>query len=315
MGTIRGAPVTLPPLAPLLPAASVGVSPAVMLDPEPVTDRRTALRRNAVFHLFDRAGLGPPPLLLWSFIASDDVGRGVESFLRVTGTDREPSRLDDLLRAEPGLRRAAAGERSAWLADLLSGDPARFTAAAASARRVTRSRLDEHWPADLIPASRPEQAHLADDLASALGDHKDHRAALLAHWPDAWTSRTEGDQVCAAIAAFEAAEVTALASLTDGRDGKTALITMQAANMDLEALAARASGTAGSGPVTPVDTAALDAATAWPEALREWRALRWQHHPERPELDDAVRAERRRRCAVIDRALDRRERLLRTGTP
>lgn len=302
----------LPPLPPL----ARGRVPAIPTSINPPTSvgRREALRRHGIFHLFERAGLGPPPLLIWSFVDGDDIGRGVDASLRLTGSP-DSDRLDQLLRAEPGLRRAGAAERSTWLADLLSGDPARFDAAVEAVRRLAVPRLEDHWPDGLLAGLQPVAADVGQEVAAALADHAAHRAALLAHWPEDWTHGREGAQVCAEIARFEEAEVAVLAAMTGGGDPRPAMGVLDAANAALAVLAAGASGRAAAGLSASVDTSELDAATAWPDALGHWRALRWHHHPDRPGLDDAERAERRRRCAAVDRALDRRERLLRAGTP
>lgn len=269
-----------------------------------------ALRHRAVFDLFEAAELGPPPMLVWRFIESDDVGTGVDRFPRAMGAEHDGSALLDLLRAEPGLRAARPDQMAAWEADLLSGDPDRIGIALRASAAAGTPRLRDHWPADLVPTGQllPFGSPIAEDIAAVLAEHAQLRDALLTWWPDPAPSAAVGDQLAGAIIRFQNAELLAFTALTMGADPAPALTKMHSAN---QAMAATMAASASPDPVNPaaIDTAAIAAAPDWDKAVAVWQTLRWRHHPDRPGLDPAECLDRQRACAAADRALARRERL------
>ena len=296
------------------PAASLPTSPLAP-PPPPISTRRRALPRNAVFSLFDKAALGPPPELVWSFIDDDDVGSGVEAFLRATATDVEPRRLDALLLAEPGLRRADAALALAWRKELISGDPARIDAAARQARDSTGTDLSTFWPMKDGLVGTLAARSSASALVATLMQHAGLRDRLVQYWPEDRSQTIDGEELACAIDRFETAEADAFAAYLADADVQAGLNRMNAANRELATLLHVAGGKAAGLAITSPELglATIDDAVDLAAALNAWRAARWVCHPDRPELSDPERSRRQHDCAAADLALGRKQDLLAVG--
>lgn len=293
-----------------------------------------ALRRAAAFDLFRACALGPPPRLLWRFVdGDDDVGGGVDRFLRAIGHGRSgpDGPLLELQRAEGRIARMPGAAADAARDDIMSGDPARRRAALAAAATVQAAAAP--WPADLIGSAAggdPAVAALLVEAGDALEEHRELRDALARHWPERWLTGPEADALRDRLGAFEEAELRLLDALSgpasgpaSGRAGAAAagLDDLRRINDELADAerAARAAGAwtanaaaPGSGDAVAADLARLDAdllaAPGRKAALAAWGAFRWRHHPDRPGLDDRARRVAERAADAADRALDRIER-------
>lgn len=264
-------------------------------------DRLRRLRRAAAFDLFRACDWGPPPRSIWPFVDdAEDVGAGVERFLRAAGAG--PGRAADLsalVRAETDLRTLPASQAAALRGELLCGDPVRIDAALQAARN-RRSTV-------ATSSSSPDD--LADERRRLCRD-------LVATWPEDWVGTSAGDRLRALFEAWDEAELGLAAPAT--RVSALAAIACSAEQISFLADAARHAAP-GDPPPDPdaIAPAAGDAATLEAElatlpdhnaALALWRAFRLRHHPDRPALDVSARAAAERAAVAADRALDRWER-------